>query len=232
MKKLLLSLAFVFSFVLHVDAQYKIGDIYDKDGIKGVVVKVDEKGEHGLVMSLTGCGDRWCKNDVKTAVGATNENDGAANMAAVKKYITTKKLSWDMFPLFNWAKELGEGWYIPAKNELKTIAENINGGSLDKYNQKNFKAFDKILKKNDGKGMIANGMAKSNDFLTMYSSTESMQNMVVTLEFSESAGSSIAQLGLGKFAPRKGALKFTDGLKKMTGGKTLGNQYSRAVHKF
>ena len=35
------------------NAQYKVGDIYNNDGIKGIVVKVDNSGQHGLIMSLT-----------------------------------------------------------------------------------------------------------------------------------------------------------------------------------
>lgn len=45
----------------------KIGDIYDKDGLKGVVVSVDYTGCHGLIMSLDEVSlnwheaDKWCK---------------------------------------------------------------------------------------------------------------------------------------------------------------------------
>lgn len=216
---------------LTAQAQYKIGDIYEKDGVKGMVVKVDDSGEHGLLLSLKGCDDRWCKSSVKTAVGATDENDGSVNMAAVEAYIAKKNLTWDEFPLFKWAKELGDGWYIPSKNELQTIAENLNGGSLDEYSQKNVKNYSKILKKNDGKGLILNGMAKSNDFLSMDTSTETTGNMVYTLEFSENTGSKLSQVAFGKLAGRKGKLVFNAGLKTFNGGKLV-NHYSRAVHKF
>lgn len=46
----------------------RIGDIYNKDGIKGVVVYVDNSGAHGLIMSLDEAflnwyeSDKWCKN--------------------------------------------------------------------------------------------------------------------------------------------------------------------------
>lgn len=232
MKKVVFSLIIIFSSIQFINAQYKIGDIYNKNEVKGIVVQVNEKGEHGLIMSLKGCDNRWCKNEVKTAVGAIDENDGAVNMEAVKNYISSNNLSWDAFPLFKWANELGDGWYIPAKNELQTIAENINGGSLDKYNQKNIKSFNKIIKKNDGKGLIMNGLAKSNDFLSMDSSTETAGNMVYTLQFMENAGSMVSQMALGKLASRKGKLELTYGMKRFNGGKNLGNHYSRAIHKF
>lgn len=46
----------------------RIGDIYNKDGLKGVVVYVDNSGVHGLIMSLDEAflnwyeSDKWCKN--------------------------------------------------------------------------------------------------------------------------------------------------------------------------
>ena len=46
----------------------RIGDIYNRDGIKGVVVYVDNSGVHGLIMSLDEAflnwyeSDKWCKN--------------------------------------------------------------------------------------------------------------------------------------------------------------------------
>lgn len=231
MKKVFCLLTFMLCLTLSAQTKYKIGDIYNKDGIKGLVVSVDNGGEHGLIMSLEGCDNRWCKGSVKTAVGATDENDGATNMAAVEAYIAKKGLSWDEFPLFKWAKELGNGWYIPAKNELQTIAENLNGGSLEKYNQKNIKNYSKVIKKYDGKGLILNGVAKSNDFLEMDTSTEAPGNMVYTLRFVESTGSKVSQMAFGKLAGRKGRLDFTTGVKTFNGGK-LANHYSRAVHKF
>lgn len=46
----------------------KIGDIYNMDGLKGVVVHVDNSGIHGLIMSLYEASlnwyesDKWCKS--------------------------------------------------------------------------------------------------------------------------------------------------------------------------
>lgn len=229
MKRALFSFAILLCSVLVANAQYKLGDIYDKDGVKGLVVKVDAKGEHGLVMSLEGSGARWCTGDVKMAVGATDENDGAANMAAVEKMIAKKKLSWEAFPLFEWARSLGEGWYIPSKNELQAIMEYVNGGSLDKYNQKSVKAVDKKLKKNGGKGFIMSAIGSNNEFRNLYSSTEATGNNVYEICFVENATGALTSK-LGKFVPRQGKLKFMPGLKKSSGGKLL--QCSRAVHKF
>lgn len=232
MKKIFFILGILLGLVQTINAKYKVGDVYDKDGVKGMVVTVDATGEHGLLLSLRGCDDRWCKSDVKIAVNATDEDDGEKNMAMIGTFIKNKNLSWDVFPLFKWAKEeLGEGWYIPSKNELLAIAESLNEGGLDKYNQKSWKKYDKIIKKAKGKGLILNGMARSNDFLTMDSSTECAGNMIYTLVFTENSGSKLSQFAFGKLAGRKGKLELKEGLKTFNGGK-LANHYSRAVYKF
>ena len=50
MKKNLV-LLFALLCVIYAKA-YNIGDFYNKNGIKGIVIKVDASGEHGLIMSL------------------------------------------------------------------------------------------------------------------------------------------------------------------------------------
>ena len=41
----------------------RIGDIYNRDGIKGVVVYVDNSGVHGLIMSLDEAFLNWYQSD-------------------------------------------------------------------------------------------------------------------------------------------------------------------------
>lgn len=232
MRKLLVLFVCLIGMVINASAKggYKVGDVYDKDGLKGIVVVVDDSGEHGLLMSFDGDGSRWCNKDVKLNVGATDMDDGEKNMERVANFIEKKGLSWEDFPIFNWARSLGEGWYIPAYNELKEMAENINGGSLDKYSEKNFKAIGKIAKKNGGKDFTGGAMGKS-DLLTMYSSTES-EIGAFSLKFKESTGSKITSsiLRFGKMGARKGKLVLDQNLKTMSGGGMMAR--SRAVHKF
>lgn len=231
MKKLFVLFTCLLGMALSVNANsYKVGDIYDQNGVKGMVVVVDESGEHGLLLSLDGDGSRWCKNSVKLNVGATDQNDGEKNMERVASFIEKHNSTWDDFPLFKWAHELGDGWYIPSVNELKTIAEVINGGNLDKYNEKSVKQYGKILKKNGGKGFTGGAMGKS-DFLSMYASTESVVG-TYELTFKESTGSKIASsvLRFGKLGARKGKLTINSGVKTVSGGGMMAR--SRAVHKF
>lgn len=53
MKKLFTFCALAASCLL-AHAQYSVGDLIEKDEVKAVVIRVDETGEHGLMMSLTG----------------------------------------------------------------------------------------------------------------------------------------------------------------------------------
>lgn len=47
-------IVFALFATLHLSAQgYKVGDIYDTDGKKGVVFEVSEDGKHGTIIALT-----------------------------------------------------------------------------------------------------------------------------------------------------------------------------------
>ena len=58
---------------------YGIGDIYDKNGIKGVVIMLTDGGRHGLIMSLDEACLPWCnlhRKQQKKAMGASDRHDG------------------------------------------------------------------------------------------------------------------------------------------------------------
>ena len=88
MKKLFYVLALALTLVLNANAQYKLGDYYEKDGLKGIVVRVDDSGSHGLIMSLGYCAKKWLnEKDEKFNTNAYHEDDGEKNMAIIEKYI-------------------------------------------------------------------------------------------------------------------------------------------------
>ena len=77
MKKILLLLLIVMGTVTTVNAQYKVGDYYEKDGLKGIVVRIDDSGNHGLIMSLEKSAKKWLDGgDEKFSTNAYFEDDG------------------------------------------------------------------------------------------------------------------------------------------------------------
>lgn len=98
---------------------YKIGDYYD-DGIKqGVVFEVSADGKHGKIVSLMEAGEKlsWFYDGYnrKNYIGADDKFDGSNNMAKVLVIEDWRT----KYPAFAWCASLGNGWYLPAIEELK-----------------------------------------------------------------------------------------------------------------
>ena len=227
MKKLLFVIMALL-FTLFANA-YKVGDYYEKDGLKGIVVRVDASGEHGLIMSLDKCAKRWLDGgDEKFNTNAFFEDDGEKNMAVIEKYINENGKSWSMFPYFEWCRSLGSGWYAPASDELKDILKTINGGE-GKYNSKFMKKVSKVLKKHKGDGLINGGYFGDKNPHAMYSSTEGDGGNVYVIFFKESVASMLLKT---QFSSSKGEFVVQCMPKTHTGGKIANLYGSRAVHKF
>ena len=109
---------------------YQVGDYYD-DGIrKGVVFKVTHNGRHGRIVSLKQRSGlyEWASSSnfgsffmphkpSKIKIGCVNESDGAKNLLLIQK----DTLWYSKFPAFEACVSEGEGWYLPAAKELKTL---------------------------------------------------------------------------------------------------------------
>ena len=146
---------------------YAIGDIYEKDGLKGVVVLLSDGGCHGVVMSLDEACLAWSKlhrKVLKDSTLAVSKTDGVANMQAVEKYIAKHNCSWSDFPAFEWCRNKGEGWYLPAVNELWSAGTMYMGGTRTASNRKLRKQFNANLKAADGTPV--------SDIMLYHSSTE------------------------------------------------------------
>ena len=105
--------------VQYVAKEYQIGELYDQNGVKGVVCMLTEDRRHGLIISLDEIYLPWSefrKPDLRVA-GADDRIDGMGNMEKVAAYIAENNLSWDDFPAFRWCRDKGEGWYLPAIDE-------------------------------------------------------------------------------------------------------------------
>ncbi|MBP2692020.1 MAG: hypothetical protein J6B44_09395 [Muribaculaceae bacterium] len=199
------------------NAQYKVGDIYNNDGIKGIVVKVDNSGQHGLIMSLDKFSGKWYNDKkAKFLTDAFYEDDGEKNMAVIERYLSDNGQTWDKFPFFEWCRNKGAGWYAPALEEMNAIITAMNG-SVGKYSVSNMEAFDKIIKDNGGESLYGNTKLPmgGNMPYSMLTSTEANKGKVYTGAFFQT--SPFGTPDAKTFEMSK------------THGKYLG---SRAIHKF
>ena len=126
MRQLILTLLSVCCLVVHAQfSDVNVGDIIDVRGVKAIVYQVDETGEHGTAMSIKcmrGVKDSWCSNSKlgKIMPATTNESDGLANTKVVWEFAESKGALAE-FPVFEWCKQLGEGWYVPSLKELEAF---------------------------------------------------------------------------------------------------------------
>lgn len=108
---------------------YKVGDYYNENGREGVVFEVDATGCHGKIVSMKQSVNelRWCteeESDKKVATGATDETDGMKNMQAIRRIAGWR----EKYPAFAWCAGQGDGWYLPAIEELEkfTLDDSIH----------------------------------------------------------------------------------------------------------
>ncbi|MBQ8493767.1 MAG: protein kinase [Alistipes sp.] len=101
------------------DGVYKVGDYYNVDGKEGVVIEVRNGGRNGKIISMREVTQkRWCTqgfNELGRALGASDAKSGLANTELCRKAGIAN------FPAASWCLDRGEGWYLPALNELVLI---------------------------------------------------------------------------------------------------------------
>ncbi len=119
--------------------RYKVGDLYDKDGVKGVVFEVSDDGLHGKIVSVIGAQRlAWTalgEKEYSERVLADSETNGYHNLATV-----SRQHSWaSRFPAFFYSvRTLGGNWYLPAIRELEkfttdaAIRDKVNA-TLEKH---------------------------------------------------------------------------------------------------
>jgi hypothetical protein len=93
--------------------QYSVGDIVTIDGTDGVVLYASE----GIVylISVDESSQKWSTESVTT--NATDYYYGLKNMETIQAIE-----GWETkYPAFKWCADLGEGWYLPARYELRDI---------------------------------------------------------------------------------------------------------------
>lgn len=99
---------------------YQVGDYYDDGEKQGVVFEVDESGRHGKIVGLNEVELQWCTGDEydrNVLTGATDTNNGRNNQVCIQQIADWRS----KYPVFAWCADQGEGWYLPARNELLMI---------------------------------------------------------------------------------------------------------------
>lgn len=103
---------------------YAIGDYYDDGVKKGYVFEVDASGKRGkLISPFIERGLHWAyyKEDQYAFLGVDNPSDGKSNQGEIMDMPDWR----DRFPAFEWCVNVGEGWYLPSKEEIQKISSQI-----------------------------------------------------------------------------------------------------------
>ena len=104
---------------------YKVFDFYNRHGIQGIVISVDETGQHGWVVSLDEVEIKWCSNITGVFPNADNYDDALANLEAVREIDPTL----EDYPAFKWCEDKNvnglTGWVLPAINVLKLFGQAV-----------------------------------------------------------------------------------------------------------
>lgn len=108
---------------------YSVGDYYEKGFVKGLVISTDEKGEHGLIISL---------NEYEAAWAYRNENvmDGQPGTGQYNTGCVRNLKDWkDYYPAFERATSANVGalkdWFLPSMNELASLYKAYTGRDVN-----------------------------------------------------------------------------------------------------
>ncbi len=102
--------------VMKPNKTYKVGDYYNENSREGVVFEVDSTGRHGKIVGMKQAKSSWCMNKARfEETGATDKVDGMKNMQQIMRIDGWR----ESYPAFAWCAEQGDGWYLPAIEELE-----------------------------------------------------------------------------------------------------------------
>lgn len=108
---------------------YKIGDVFKNEGVEGVIfwISADKTNKAKIVAGPSAkkayCTNKTTVTNTTSANHAENLNDGTRNMALVKAVDPT----YENHPAFKYCADMGEGWYLPARREVKALIAGYHG---------------------------------------------------------------------------------------------------------
>lgn len=171
------------------------GDIIQINGVKAIVFKTDGNG-HGKAMSvkaLRGKKNAWCSNArlLKNFPSATDP-DGEKNTRQIFEYIQSSRQDLASYPIFEWCRKLGPGWYVPSREDMEEFVNYYLGNEQDfdwddesefggDSNAANPKAINEKL--TDAGGVPFLGIVISGYVIGIYTSTLSPEHNVSVYQF-------------------------------------------------
>lgn len=121
--------------VVAQDKVYKIGDYYNVNGVEGIVFYTTDNGRHGKIISMDSRGEGYYywttlhdSEFESFTTNASDEDDGQRNTERIKGL---DNYSPEAFPAFACCIGKGPGWYLPAINEMREIANARAQDDLD-----------------------------------------------------------------------------------------------------
>ena len=170
-----------------VSRAYSVGDIFNEDGLYGIVIRSTDDGKHGLIMSLdeSPVGTVWDAARVTLFyMGLDDREDGWKNMQVLAKAVDEQRLSWNDFPAFNYCRTMGDGWYLPAVNEIMSAWNLVEKIPWNSYSaQRYMKDLSEVLTAAGGLPMHRNWFD-----CTYLSSTEYSATHVYKLSYKDRTG--------------------------------------------
>lgn len=101
---------------------YSPGDLYDVNGVRGVVFYVEEGGTSGLIMSMDQAFLQWSTENVWANCISNHGEWNTEDML---------KLGEEKYPAAKWCVDHGEGWYMPSSYEMNLMWHAVSNGTYD-----------------------------------------------------------------------------------------------------
>ncbi len=145
---------------LNAQKQWAVGDIMEMDGMRCLVIEVDESGTRGKIMSPPAVSDKKKKEIVNDATKAVDkmikrgEIDASAREDEIKKLTMTNLAVFGIIPcekakkgmvykVDEWSSTLPKGWRLPNLSDITAFCYPVFGGvgsdhkiALTKFNGK------------------------------------------------------------------------------------------------